>query len=294
MALPTSILCPIDFSAHAERALRHAVALAGAFDAHLTVVTVNDPLLVQATAAAGHADTLRQQVEAALREALARVPAHTSRVVPTIDIATGLAPDEILLAADRCNADLIVMGTQGLGGTSKLMFGSTTERVMHTTRVPVLAVPAYEPERITVEGGATRFAVGTVVAAVGLDPQDATVAGTGAEWAAATGASLILTHVCRDAPAPAWWPFSGNPVPAESMDAARAQVATLADTLPASIEAGVDVRIGAVSAAVAAVTREHAAGLLVVSRGAGGHKLGAVAYRIMREADIPTLVVASR
>ena len=136
--------------------------------------------------------------------------------------------------------------------------------------------------------------MGKIVAAVGLDPQDAIVAGTAAEWAAATGASLLLTHVCREAPAPAWWPFSGNPVPAESIDAVREQVTALAGTLPASVDTGVDVRTGAVSAAVAAITREHRAGLLVVSRGAGGHRLGSVAYRIMREAEIPTLVVAAR
>lgn len=294
MALPTAILCPVDFSAHAERALRHAVALAGAFQARLTVVTVNDPLLVEATAAAGHADTLRDQVEAALFEALSRVPAHTTRVLPAIEIATGPAAGEILQAADRANAGLIVMGTKGLGGTGKLMFGSTTERVMHTTRVPVLAVPDYSPERMSVEGGTTRFTVGTVVAAIGLDALDADVAGAAAEWAAVTGASLLLAHVCHEAPAPSWWPFSGSPLPPESLETARAALESLAGALPAAAKATIDVRRGAVPVAIANVTRERNAGLLVVSRGGGDHRLGAVAYRIMREADIPTLVVAGR
>ena len=38
--------------------------------------------------------------------------------------------------------------------------------------------------------------------------------------------------------------------------------------------------------------RDRNAGLLVVSRGGGQHRLGAIAYRIMCEADLPTLVVA--
>ena len=292
MALPSSILCPVDFSVHAERALRHAVALAGAFPARLTVVSVNDPLLVAGAAAAGHAGTLRDQVEAALTEMLGRVPAHSQRVLPAIHIVTGEAATEILNTAARAGADLIVIGSQGLGGTSKLVFGSTAERVMRATKVPVLAVPAYAPERIAVEHGATRFTLGVVVAALGLDPGDGEVARVAAEWAAATGSSLVLTHVCHEAPAPGWWPFPSTPVAPESLEAARAQVAAVAATLPSGAAVATDVRHGAVPAGVAAVTRDRNAGLLVVSRGDGGHHLGAVAYRIMCEADLPTLVVA--
>ncbi len=294
MPLPTSILCPVDFSPYAERALRHAVALAGAFRARLAVVTVNDPWLVEATAAAGHAGTLRDQVEAALLEALARVPAHTVRVLPAIDIVTGVASDEILLAGDRAGADLVVMGTKGLGGTSKLMFGSTTERVMHMTRVPVLAVPEYAPERMAVLDGTTHFTVGAVVAAVGLDELDAVVAGEAAAWAGAMGAGLVLAHVCPEAPAPSWWPFSGSPVPAESIDGARRQMEALARALPATVRPEIDLRSGAAPVGVAATVHERGAGLLVVSRGGGQHRPGTVAYRIMREADIPTLVVCRR
>lgn len=294
MALPTSILCPVDFSAHSERALRHAVALAGAWHARLTVVTVNDTLLVEAAAAAGYSDTLRDQGEAALLELLGRVPAHTTRVLPAIDVATGPPAEEILLAAVRASADLIVMGTQGLGGTSKLMFGSTTERVLRTTRVPVLAVPAYAPECVTVQDGVTRFALASVVAAVALDPLDGAVSTAAAAWATACAAPLVLAHVCQEAPAPAWWPFAGSPVPVESVETARAQVQELASSLDVTPAAQVDVRRGAVPAVIAAITRDRAAGLLVVSRGGGEHRLGAVAYRVMCEADLPTLVVTGR
>lgn len=291
MALPTSILCPVDFSAHSERALRHAVALAGAWHARLTVVTVNDALLVDAAAAAGYTGTLRDQGEAALLALLDRVPAHTTRVLPAIDVATGAAVEEILRAAVRASADLIVMGTQGLGGTSKMLFGSTTERVLRITHVPVLAVPAYTPERITVQGGVTRFALATVVAGVALDPLDGPVSAAAAAWAAACGAPLVLAHVCHEAPAPAWWPFTGSPVPLESLETARSQVEALAGSLDVTPAAQVDVRRGAVPAVMAEITRDRAAGLLVVSRGGGEHRLGAVAYRLMCEADLPTLVV---
>jgi hypothetical protein len=38
--------------------------------------------------------------------------------------------------------------------------------------------------------------------------------------------------------------------------------------------------------------RDRNAGLLVVSRGGGQRRLGATAYRVMTEAEVPTLVVA--
>ena len=53
-----------------------------------------------------------------------------------------------------------------------------------------------------------------------------------------------------------------------------------------------DVRRGSIASSLAAVVRERGAGLLVVSRGGTAHRVGTIAYRVMREADVPTLVVA--
>lgn len=292
MALPASILCPIDFSAHSERALRHALAIAGAFGGHLTVVTINDPMLVAGAEAAGYGETLRDQVEAALQETLGRMPAAASPLLPAIDIVTGVPADEILAAAERADADLIVMGTRGLGGASRLMFGSTTERVVRAAHVPVLAVPEYSPERMSVEQGSARFTLEQVVAAVGLDAADTTVAATAAEWAGACGVPLAIGHVCHDVPAPAWWPFGAATDAAETNDTARAQLEAIARTVPGAADAHIDVRRGAVAAGIAAIVRDRNAGLLVVSRGGGQRRLGATAYRVMTEADVPTLVVA--
>lgn len=292
MALPASILCPVDFSAHSERALRHALALAGAFGAHVTVVTVNDPLLVAGARAAGYGDTLRDQVEAALQETLGRMPAAASPLLPAIDVVTGVPHSEILAAGERANADLFVLGTRGLGGAGRVLFGSVTDRVVRAARTPVLAVPEYSPERMSVEHGEARFTLGHVVAAVGLDATDSTVAGAAGEWARALGAPLVLGHVCQDAPAPAWWPISVAETAAGAADAARDQLQALVRAVPAAADAIVDVRHGRVSSGMAAMVRDRNAGLLVVSRGSGRHGVGATAYRLMTEADVPTLVVA--
>ena len=292
MALPTSVLCPIDFSAHSERALRHALALAGAFGAHLTVVTVNDPMLVAGAEASGYGASLRDQVESALQDTLGRMPAATSPLLPAIDIVTGVPATEILASAERAGAELIVMGTRGLGGAGRLMFGSTTERVVRAAHVPVLAVPEYTPERMSVEQGEARITVGQIVAAIGLDAADMTVAETSAQWAQACAVPLVFGHVCRDVPAPAWWPFAADVTAPETLEQARSQMAVLIRNVPGAASAMLDVRRGRVAAGIAAMVRDRNAGLLVVSRGSGQHRLGATAYRVMTEAEVPTLVVA--
>jgi nucleotide-binding universal stress UspA family protein len=292
--LPASIVCAVDFSAHSERALRHAVAVTAVSGGRLTVVTVNDPLLEAAAAAAGRGDTVRDQVEAALVAILGRMPECRPRVVPAIDVVTGDAAPEILRAAARTDAGLIVIGTQGLGGARKFVFGSTTEAVIRESSIPVLAIPDYAPEHIEFSASGTCLPFRHVVAAIGFDRYEAAVAITAATWATATGAALTLTHISPEAPLPVWWPISDMPVPPaleESTDVARRRVEALAATL--GVAASVDVRRGSVSSSVAAVVHESGAGLLVVSRGGTAHRVGTIAYRVMREADVPTLVVAN-
>ncbi|MGE0814830.1 MAG: universal stress protein [Vicinamibacterales bacterium] len=293
MPIATSILCPVDFSPDAERALRHAVALAGGLGARLTLLTVNDPILVAAVTAAGRQSSLRHQVETALAETLDRLPAHAHPVAPAIDIATGSPASEILHAARRAEADLVVIGTRGLGRARQLLFGSTTERVLHAAEVPVLIVPDYSPERMSVELGVTRFSVHGVLAAVGLDPTDGAVTASAAAWAAATGAALTLAHVCPDTPAPAWWPFAARPDGDDRLDAALAQIDGLAQGLGSDAPVGLEVRRGSVASELVGLTRECDAGLIVISRGAGRHRLGATAYRVAVDAHVPTLVVST-
>ena len=50
------------------------------------------------------------------------------------------APKEILDAAGHFGADVIVLGSRGLGDWSGLMLGSVTHRVIHYAKCPVLVV----------------------------------------------------------------------------------------------------------------------------------------------------------
>ncbi|MEZ5292978.1 MAG: universal stress protein [Vicinamibacterales bacterium] len=293
MSIATSILCPVDFSPDAERALRHAVALAGSAGARLTLLTVNDPILVTALKVTGRQDALRRQIQEALQDTLARVPTPAPPVVPAIDVATGSPATEILEAVTRVEADLVVIGTRGLGRAGQLLFGSTTERVLHAASVPVLVVPDYAPERMSIELGVTRYTVHRVIAAAGLDPADAVVAASAAAWARECAAGLTLAHVCAAPPTPSWWPFPAAAAEDDRLESAMEQLATLGRTVEHPTPVGLEVRRGHVASELAALAREADAGMVVLSRGAGTHRLGATAYRVAVSAHVPTLVVSA-
>ena len=137
----TSILCPVDFSEHSALALRYALKLADLTGGHLTIVTVVDAFLDAASEASGNRATFTEQTQQEIQKLLARI-APDRREPVGIAVQVGDPAEEILKQSDECAADLIVMGTQGLEGAKRLVFGSTTEAVLREARVPVLAVPA--------------------------------------------------------------------------------------------------------------------------------------------------------
>ena len=136
-----TILCPVDFSATSRTALQCAATIAQRFDGHLVVLFVNDPLLVAAASAASDrrglvatsARELRRFAGRALRgRRVRRVSCHS---------AVGVPPQEILKAARQFGCGVIVMGTSGVGAVGRLFFGSTIDRVLRATEIPVVAVP---------------------------------------------------------------------------------------------------------------------------------------------------------
>jgi nucleotide-binding universal stress UspA family protein len=133
-----SILCPVDLSAASRAAARTAAVMADRFDARLTVVFVDDPLLSQA-AQRFDEDELARRTRTELTRFVQK--AIGNRPGCGYEIVNGDPAAEILKAARRLKADLIVMGTQGHRGPKRLFFGSTAATVVKRTAIPVLVVP---------------------------------------------------------------------------------------------------------------------------------------------------------
>lgn len=132
------ILVPIDGSAHSDLAAEQAMDLAEQFGAVVHVLFV-----VEQTGPSGHWDFAVEKQEATGEEALDAVAklgeergVHVER-----HVRRGTPSEEIVDAATDYGVDLIVMGTQGRTGFSRIATaGSTTERVVRLTAVPTLVV----------------------------------------------------------------------------------------------------------------------------------------------------------
>ncbi len=146
----TKILVPLDGSALAERAIVQAEEIARPAGAELILVQVVQAPLGQ-TPEAGQAEE-----EKAFRETAAQARAYLSMVATRVSgagvrarfvLLEGAPAAGILGFAHDEDVDLIVMSTHGRSGISKVVMGSVAEKVMLTTKRPVLLV---KPERLQV------------------------------------------------------------------------------------------------------------------------------------------------
>jgi len=83
---------------------------------------------------------LQRSGEHALKAAAEVVEGHG--LAHTDVIAHGAPANVILDAAEAHEADLIVMGSQGLGAVQRFLLGSVTTRVLHNAPCAVLVAPA--------------------------------------------------------------------------------------------------------------------------------------------------------
>jgi nucleotide-binding universal stress UspA family protein len=138
----TKVIWATDGSEHADRAMAAAVEAAKGDGAELHVVHVVEKLVTGRAAgldAFGNEDEIkakvRRQASAIAREDGIKSVVHVLGA-RTIKIAEGICE-----VADEIDADLIVVGTRGHGSVGALMLGSVTQRLLHISRCPVLAVP---------------------------------------------------------------------------------------------------------------------------------------------------------
>ena len=136
------IVCGVDFSTSSAHALRRAAAIARQHGRSLVALFVEDPLLVAAARAAHDSRGSRAATVVALERFIGRALSRLPRPRVSTAIAIGVPADEILKCARRHDADLVVVGTRGMGRAARLLLGSTAEAVLRRTRVPVLAVPS--------------------------------------------------------------------------------------------------------------------------------------------------------
>lgn len=284
-----SILCPIDFSDQSASALRHAAALKRRSGGRLTALFVVDPRFI-ATAVSGYDERgLERTSLAQLRRFVLAAVSRGAAADVRCTTAFGKPAEEILAAAARLHADLIVVGTHGLSGVRKFFFGSTTDRLLRTSGVPVLAVPAScsSPPR----GWPGQL----MIAALDLDDGAAAELDAAARVARAFASPLLAVHVIPEIPLPPWMRGNMATYNRARFDEARARLGQL--SLPAGRGISLEGRvlIGDPAQSIAALAAEEHADLLMlrVSGRAGllHPRHDATAYRVLCEAPAPLLTL---
>jgi nucleotide-binding universal stress UspA family protein len=137
------ILHPTDFSEQSRAALEVASALARDYKAELVVTHVYQPPAVYAPDGIAMPMPAEEPYEA--RVQLARVRPADPGVRIEHRLLEGHPADEILKLAREVAADVIVLGTHGKTGLSRLLMGSVAENVMRKATCPVLTVRAPVP-----------------------------------------------------------------------------------------------------------------------------------------------------
>jgi nucleotide-binding universal stress UspA family protein len=289
-----SILCPIDFSEPSRGALRYAVAIATRFRAGVTVLTVNDPLLVAAADMASGTGSLaadaRTELEKFFLDTLAGMPPG---VTVEFAVTSGAAAREILRVAREGGARLIVMSSHGATGIRRLFFGSTTERVLRETSVPVLVTPALDSGPAGLEDLATR--VRRVLVPVDLSEALAEQVSSASDLAALIGAALLLVHIVEPTRAVVPGRAFAASVDGERRDRAERTLQSLVETLPGALHAEALVMLGEPAEEIAKVARDRHAGLIVIGLHSStlmGTRMGSVTYRVISIVHADTLVLA--
>ena len=142
---PTRILLATDGSEEADLAALRAVELADATDSELHVVHVGVvPIFLKSyPGTLGYYDKLYEQIEEVSRELLRKQTWRVKAVGGTVagaHLRMGEAALEIVALAEELQADLIVMGSRGLGGVRRALIGSVSDSVVRHAHCPVLVV----------------------------------------------------------------------------------------------------------------------------------------------------------
>ena len=190
-----TVLCPVDFSAASRTALCYAAAVADHFSARLVLLFVEHPLLAEVPATTRRSPSLAEETKRVLGHFCEESLAQRTTGPATLEyrVAFGKPAPEILREAQEMNADLIVMSSRGHSGVRKMFFGSTTERVLRDTTVPVLVTPD-DQNRTTSLSEIARH-INRVMAPVDLSAASSHQVTIAAGIAQALSVPLILAHV---------------------------------------------------------------------------------------------------
>ena len=141
------ILCAVDFSEGSPLVAEYAASLAQAAKAEIVCVYVAPSLAeyVGFSVPQASLDNFVDDVVSSAEQTMAEFTAANFKDVSVRGLVlSGYQAEEILRAAEKHHADLIIMGTHGRTGIDRIIFGSVAEKVVKTATCPVLTIKPRE------------------------------------------------------------------------------------------------------------------------------------------------------
>lgn len=134
-----NILIPVDGSEGSDRAITHAITLADVCGAKLNflyVANINQ-LAINACLSDAILEAVTKAGNVILDRAMQMVPSGIDKEAFS---ETGSPAVVILDFADSIEADLVVMGSRGLGVVKGVLLGSVSQYIVEQSKCPVLVV----------------------------------------------------------------------------------------------------------------------------------------------------------
>lgn len=278
------ILFPTDFSASSEALTAHVCGLAKELNATVCLLHVvadlsewhgaSERYFQPADGSSRNAtDELRQAEVVAVRRLQELSKQHFDGLDTKICVVRGGVADSIVEVADTTDSDLIMMATRSRGSMRLFLIGSTTAKVLHSTKRPVWTfthpreLPAFRPYR-------------RIVCALDSRNGCAHVAATARELAA-----MFKSHLVAVTALPA---SETVPTTQEAKSRIRRALAAVQAALPVSA------RYGCVGEVVHEVAEVEQADLIVIGHGHVVENMGQFrthVYEVIWNAPCPVLVV---
>ena len=288
-----SVLCPVDFSKSSRGALRYAATIAAHVGGRLTLLAVNDPLVGEAAELTGGKarlvdDTIRE-MKKFFGQSLGAGATAFGEV--QFEVASGKPAAEILRVSREHGCDLIVMASHGATGFRKLFFGSTTERVLRETVVPMLVTPGGDPGPMEFDDLRKRIHRVLVPVDLSAATLHQLVIATG--LAEALSLPVVLLHVIEPVRSVMAAQAAFPTVETERRYRVESELERVATAMPAGMKPEALVAYGEPSEEIAKVANDRDAGLIVMGLHSSplvGPRMGSVTYRVLCLAH--TLVLA--
>ena len=209
-----------------------------------------------------------------------------------MEVTVGDPSEAILQTARRLQAGLIVMGTHGLGGFRKLLLGSTTEQVLRRTEWPVLAVPAGAVGAPAVEHPGVQLR--KILLATDFRESAMAAMQWAGDLASDMGVPLVLVHVVEPVVVSPRWQALVADFESDRVASGQRMLAKLAASFR-DTHSDCVVSVGRPADTIASLAVEHGAGLVVMglanSEDSEPRNPGSIAYRVLRIAHVPLVVV---